>query len=321
MSKQVILHLGRPKTGTTAIQAFLRLNKGLLEANDIRYVGNLAPIAAPFPDYARFIQATSAEEYKEAIIKMRNLIASSKQSTFVYSNEIHYGSHKVLKAYKASVGPLPLTVILYLRRQDEDLQAQYMQRVVDPDVRETRDIGALERENLNLLKLLADYDSIFGKYKLVTRIYAKSSFLEGNIFKDFFHAAGFNFPENAQYPDKSTSNLSRGRLYIEILRLANQRRPPASHLKNMLEIDRYLGDSAFKDYGSGYGFLTQAEKRAIMDECSSTNAEVAQKYFDREDGILFEEAPEIELESQQQANDRADIQSEACRLYDLIFPE
>jgi hypothetical protein len=321
MTERVILHLGRPKTGTTAIQAFLRLNKSQLEENDISYVGNLAPLATPFPDYARKIQAASPEQYQAAIKKLQNVITARKQETFIYSNEIHYWSHKVLRAYKAAVGTLPLTVVIYLRRQDEDLQAQYMQRVVDPDVRETRFIGDIERHNLNLLQLLTDYNAAFGRHKLVPRIYAKSSFYAGNIFEDFFHAAGLQFPRPAQYPDRSTSNISRGRLYIEILRLANQRRARETHAENMSKIDAFLGDNAFKSDSSGYSFLSEIEKNAIMEDCLATNTEVARKYFGREDGILFEHRPLTENDQETIRAEHVKMQDEANRLYDLIFTD
>ncbi|MFN9546843.1 MAG: hypothetical protein ACK6AD_07205 [Cyanobacteriota bacterium] len=321
MTERVILHLGRPKTGTTAIQAFLRVNKSLLAENDIHYVGNLAPLATPFPDYARMIQAASPEQYQVAIKGFQNVIAACQQTTFIYSNEIHYWSKKVLKAYKAAVGTLPLTVVLYLRRQDEDLQAQYMQRVVDPDVRETRWIDEIEKHNLNLSQLLSDYDSVFGRYELVPRIYAKSSFLHGSIFEDFFFAAGLRFPEPVAYPDRSTSNISRGRLYIEILRLANQRRPRETHALNMSKIDAWLGDEAFKSQSSAYSFLSKAEQNAIMEESAETNAEVARKYFSREDGILFEHHSLTENGQETIRAEHEKIQHEANRLYDLIFTD
>jgi hypothetical protein len=321
MTERVILHLGRPKTGTTAIQAFLRLNKSLLEDNDIHYVGNLAPLAAPFPDYARKIQATSPEEYQLSIRKLQNAIAARRQSTLIYSNEIHYWSHKVLRAYKAAVGALSLTVVIYLRRQDEDLQAQYMQRVVDPDVRETRFIDDIEKHSLNLLQLLTDYDSIFGRYKLVPRIYAKSSFCNANIFDDFFSATSLPFPETAIFPDSSTSNISRGRLYIEILRLANQRRPPETHAENMSRIDQYLGDEAFKSNSSEYNFLSRAEQDAIMQEYAEINSQVARKYFGRNDGLLFDPRKLTDAEQQKIRPDNDQIQADASRIYNSIFKE
>jgi hypothetical protein len=321
MTKRVILHLGRPKTGTSAIQAFLRLNKNLLEENDVSYVGNLAPLASPFPDYARKIQAASPEQYQAAIENMQNAIEARKQSTLIYSNEIHYWSHKVLKAYRLAVGTVPFTVLLYIRRQDEDLQAQYMQRVVDPDVRETRLVNEIDQYNLSLSRLLSDYEGIFGGHRIIPRIYDKSSFYHGNIFEDFFMAIGLKFPESALYPDRSTSNISRGRLYIEILRLANQRRHPKTHADNMSRIDKYLGDKAFKSDSSGYGFLSKAEKDVIMEKYAASNIDVARKYFVQNDGILFANGISAEYVEEATRPDYATIQAEAIHLYGLIFAD
>ncbi|MEA5415571.1 hypothetical protein VB757_10595 [Synechococcus sp. BA-132 BA5] len=313
--------MGRPKTGTSAIQAFLRLNKNLLEENDISYIGNLAPLAMPFSDYARKIQAAPPEQYQASIIEMRNAIAARMQSNLIYSNESHYWSRKVLKAYKAAVGTLPLTVVLYLRRQDEDLQAQYMQNVVDRDARESRSIRDINKHTLNLLQLLSDYDEVFGRYNLVPRIYDKHGFYNGNIFEDFFLATGLQFPESAQYPGKSTSNISRGRLYIEILRLANQRRKPNTHADNMSRIDEYLGNNAFKSDGSDYSFLSRSEENAIMEEYAATNSEVARKYFGLDDGILFRDRSLAENEKEMNCSDDATMQADANRIYALIFPD
>jgi hypothetical protein len=321
VSKRVILHLGRPKTGTTAIQSFLRVNQPLLRDNDIDYLGNLAHLAAPYPDYARKIQAASAEEYVDAIRDMQNVIASSEKSILIYSNEIHYGSRKVLRAYKAAVGALPLTVILYFRRQDMDLQAQYMQGVVDAEVRETRRITDLERTNMDFLQLLTDYDSIFGHYDMVPRVYGGSSFFRKNIFEDFFFAAGLVFPASANYPDRSMSNISRGRLYIEILRLANQRRPKPSHAENMAKIDQFLGDNAFKSERSDYSFLSKAERNAIMEEFEEINSQVARQYFGRADGALFDPQPLMAEDEDQIWVENDAIEAEANRIYELLFKD
>jgi len=321
MTKRVILHLGRPKTGTTALQAFLRLNKPLLETNDISYVGNMAPHAIPFPDFARKIQAASPAQYQTAIKRMRNFFLGRKQSTVIYSNEIHYWSHKVLKAYKAAIGTQNLTVIIYLRRQDEDLQAQYMQGIVDPDVRGTKLISEIDRHNLNLLKLLSDYDTIFGVYELVPRVYSKSSFVNGNIFDDFFVAAGLPMPEAVEYPDRSTSNISRSRLYIEILRLANERRPASSHAENMLKIDQFLGEKAFKSDKSGYNFLSIAEQNVLMNEFAENNAEVARKYFGRDDGILFDGEPSSSTINDHSMLNIDNPAEEAGSIYETIFKD
>jgi hypothetical protein len=40
---------------------------------------------------------------------MQNIIKARRQSTLIYSNKIHYWSHKVLKAYKLAAGTVPLT--------------------------------------------------------------------------------------------------------------------------------------------------------------------------------------------------------------------
>jgi hypothetical protein len=319
MTEQVILHLGRPKTGTTAIQSFLRLNRSRLETQGISYVGNFAPLAKPYPDYARMLQASSPGEYQDAIRRLKAAILSRPQPNLIYSNEIHYCSHKVLRAYKAAVDTLPLVVVVYLRRQDEDLQAQYMQRVVDPDVREMRTISDLDKRNLNLLQMLTVYDEIFGAYKLVPRIYGKSLFYQKDIFSDFFFATGLSFPEGSTWPDRSTSNISRGRLYIEILRLANQRRPRETHEDNMARIDQFLGAESYKPSASGYNFLSMSEKIAIMEEVDAANAEVARKYFGREDGILFENQPESGDDLEIHRPDSAQIQNEAEYLYSNIF--
>lgn len=287
MDSTIILHLGTGKTGTTAIQAFLRANKQFLESEGVRYLGNLAPQARGFPDYARYLQATQGDDFLYAQSDLSRVFHSCpKHKAMLYSNEIHYESVKVLRAYRVAIGSNPFKVVVYLRRQDEFLQAHYAQSVVDPTVRETLPIQEIAF-NPDHYALLDTYSKIFGKNNIIVRVYEKSGFPNRDLFQDFFESCRLPWKPDLVRPNKSLSNESRSRMFIELLRIANSRLPEERHSEVVSTLEEYLGEKANKKSSDAYSFFTEYEMTAIMDRYSATNSLVAQEYLGRKDGTLF----------------------------------
>jgi hypothetical protein len=283
--KQVVLHLGTGKTGSTAIQNFLRINSPALRNNKIIYVSKLEKFTDGQTDYAKYIRRSDPESYKLSIERLRFLFSVvDAEYRLIYSNELFYGNKKVLSAYRAAIGKIPFKVILYIRRQDEFMQAHYSQLVVGQDVREIKDFREI-RFDPNYFELLKLYKEVFGKENLIVRRYDKDRFVENNLFADFSSAIDLTNWQSFKKPAKKDSNESRSRKFIELLKIANSKFPKEKHAWAIQMIEKHLKGDAYRNKSESYSFLSREEAALVMSRYERSNRLVANEWFG--EGELF----------------------------------
>src|SRR5262245_44821842 len=138
-SKHCWLHIGAPKTGSTAIQRFLTASRETLAARGCLYP-QAACRARGHPDLAFLARggyphwATPQERDLDALVAdLRNEIESSPQPNIVLSSENFYllcpaeGAAALMR--RIGFAPDRITVVAYLRRQDEAAMSWYNQAV------------------------------------------------------------------------------------------------------------------------------------------------------------------------------------------------
>lgn len=297
----------------------MRLNQDTLASRNVLYIGNLRSISGSHSDYARRLQDSSEQDYQQAISQMESLISNAGDQILIYSNESHYATQKVLHAYKEAIKGIPLQVIFYLRSQDQWIQAHYMQSVLSAPVREFQTIlEFIRRQNLRYSRLISLYEKIFGAQSLSPRVYDSKYFVGGNIFSDFMNSINLPFDATMKLPAREQSNLSRSRLFIEILRIANANKPKKSHAANILRIQKFLGDSGIKSGMSNYSFLTDRQRLDLMSDLADSNASIARRYFNRESDTLFN-VPEVTEGGKEAEENSFIIHEQALTMYNNIF--
>jgi hypothetical protein len=237
------LHIGAEKTGTTAIQRLLQINRKRLEAKGVlfpRTPGSLShvglAVAAQDDDKRDELRVASGVETTEAIYRARRALAAglrrevgaSTAHTVIFSNE-HCSSRltsvsEIERLYRMlrplSVG---ITIVVYVRRQDELLARHYSAYI--------RSGGT---EKLTLKKeedrrwyydhwpMIANWVAVFGRAEVVVRRYHRRWLVAGDAVDDFCAVVGIDPPsEGSDLERPPRENESLDANACEFLRLFN----------------------------------------------------------------------------------------------------
>lgn len=313
--KRLILHVGTMKTGTTAIQAFLKQNGALLEEQGICYPMDFGTFAHANPNrngnfLMRAAQGRAIPGYKSGHLKKHvpQAIEQFKKhvadfDTVILSEEtlwrcgvLYEGYWDALKAIVEACGIEQTDVIVYLRRQDGYAESRWRQWVKGlVDYTQTFEEYCADTKQMKPTDYKLGLDLIaqtFGKDHLTVRVYDRAAFPDHDIVKDFLLAAKIAPDERFDYKvrSKRAKNDSLSEDYTELKRLANM--APSYHKggSNYYKQPALSAMGAIDGSGSKW-HMNSEERAAFMETYREGNAAVAREYLGREDGVLF---PEVE---------------------------
>lgn len=186
-------------------------------------------------------------------------------------------------------------VVVYLRRQDHLLGAQYIQFIKGCGVPDL-DMEAFSHSfapRLDTHGLLAHWQSAFGREQIHLRLYERQA-MPGGIVQDFFqHVMKEPIPNDCQEPalDAETVNLSLQRDFVEYIRILNRRRASG---RNIFDRSSVL-EAALRFRSASQGpvgiaaWLSPAQRRALLARYALGNSMIARDFLGRDNQPLFSE--------------------------------
>ncbi len=224
LARNIILHIGVPKTGSTTIQKFLTENAERLPAMGYAYLKSLGQpnntglvlhcrdfkaraktgrdlryrhgirSEADLAGYRSKLEAELAAEIAALPENVETVIMSCELCARLEENEI--------QRLKALIAPFAssIKVLLYLRGQDEIIRSSYTTTLrVGYSGSFARWIeDEMEKDMFQFDRLLGKWARVFGENALIVRLFRRDMFKNGDFVQDFCNAAGF----------KDISNLS-----------------------------------------------------------------------------------------------------------------
>lgn len=303
--KRIIIHIGRPKTGTTALQAFFAGRRSLLKERGIHY-----PMASPetMPnckvghtpyslEIAHILHSHKLAKWKgDARAEIEATLQKSLASLLTRVEAAACETVLISNEHLLGLGPkllIPLladyhvTVVCYIRRQDEIIQSAYIQQVRSPLLRSTGTIHDLIKQphfinRFDYHEKLMDWGEAVGLENMVVRVYDKKSLSDG-IVADFFKAVGIPLSQATKAQAK-IMNPGISRLAIALLRTLN--RVPMTRRMHLLT-QHYVTKLFARPLHQPHVLLNAEEKHKIMERFEDSNQAVARLYLGREDGELF----------------------------------
>ena len=301
-NKSCLLHIGAPKTGSTALQKFLAANRHVLtrlswEYPDVNLRGfghhDLAFLVGEgYPDWALSQERTFDE-------LLRDLMSSvAESSRIIISSENFYlfpnpkGVAKMLR--KGKFPRETVKVVVYVRRQDDALVSWYNQVVKAQGY--TGSITECIADNRDLWDYatrLEAWSDVFGRDNLIVRPYQTKELVEGDIRRDFLWVAGLP-PEVFDWSEGLT-NTRINRDLLEFQRLVNQLPlSPPEKRRFHKELISLTSATAMMGLFDDSPLLTSSQRRRIVSTYADSNARVAKYYLDRHE--LFDENMSAEPE-------------------------
>lgn len=289
-----IVHIGAPKTGTTLLQKVLfenratLLNRGVLYPEvSLRGYGHhdLAfLLAGGYPDWAIAQPRPLSElgrELAEATTRHVGATVISSENFFLFPSP--EGLHALLAQAGFAAGRI--TILAYIRRQDDAHESWYNQRVkaqgetgsIDESVARWHDLWDYETQ-------LGRWTAVFGDKNIVVRPYERSQLKAGSLVEDFFDRIGVDPSGFALSDNRVNTGLNRD--ILEFQRLLNQL--PLSALEKR-RFHHDLIALTTETVGTGLfdetPLLDTRRRREIMASYRASNAAVAQRYL--AGGALF----------------------------------
>lgn len=290
MTKPTIyIHLGMPKTGTSALQAFFTTNVDLLRRDEIHY---------PFPHgFFQEYQTSSGNGLKISTIQGKNTLVQIKNtlddvlshgcSNILFSSEELFFDNDLFSFLKEE--GYNVKCIIYLRRQDSFLNSVCLQLIKN---HKKTEFNYNEWEGhayySNKLKFL---EELFGLANVIVKPYEKQQFIGGSIFSDFLSIFGVELTSEYALPEK-TVNPSLSPNYAELKRVCNTLPFSEDKLRNTFLDSLWtlsVQESGGKPFSNFYIFSPK-ERCDIMARYAEDNAAIARHYLGREHGQLFYDA-------------------------------
>lgn len=241
-SRRLVLHIGAPKTGSTAIQRFLRVNAHELATRHATHVParffhqrvrmlNVFAHGEGATDRDLKLLGISRSELGQRLeayaATVRSALGGRAWPLTVISSELLFGLHRpqIQRVHDLLAGLFSnVTVVVYLRRQDELEVARWLQGF------KRGTAGSQSRAPFDPYRLWRDYRAVledwmavFGDHALTVRIYDRIDFPDGDIVQDFLRL--LDLPLTVRMVVPREVNPTWGLEQIQLARLMNKRFP------------------------------------------------------------------------------------------------
>ena len=304
--KTLFLHIGMPKTGTSAVQRFFADNRELLSEEGflypdfgLRYEG----IGVNRNAHWLHKQGYNEDEAQECFEKLRTwseqydrILISDEgiwNQNFHDQNFWEEGFFPWLKSRLEEIG-MELHVIVFLRRQDE-LFYSYWSQMVKERSTETFEACLQKRETpfwknrLDLEQNLREVENTVGLDHMTVRVYQPARYKEDShiLIRDFLDAAGVKDDKEWKVLDRRV-NISLTDVPLEVCRRMNQ--DPSIQVQKlfaygMLKKVQQEREEAGKDLRRPV--FTVEERSELLRPYAEGNKRVAERYLKPEEAELL----------------------------------
>ncbi len=335
------LHIGTPKTGTSAIQKFLPLNEASLNEKGFCYpdLGYTFPgigvnrnghflvyrqkLKGEDRQKEKEIRAYEDERFYEGLDKLKEI--SKKYPNIILSDEnIWNGYWKrenfwfELKNALTDRG-IDLKVIVYLRRQDLLIESYWSQQVRETSqmsFKEYVDSDKYSYFKLDYFGRLEEISKAVGSENIIVRAYEKQQYNGGSLISDFLSVLGIELNSGFRSVD-IVANTSLYGEFLEVKRILNSMECFRTKMNWAVKYLRAVQEEKRNSIGlSKCENFTYDEQVAFLKRYEEGNASVAEKYLNRGNGVLFyDEIPKRKREVQ--SYDKEDLVRICGRIMEL----
>ncbi|MCP4476131.1 MAG: hypothetical protein GY821_16545, partial [Gammaproteobacteria bacterium] len=303
--KQLYIHIGTHKTGTTAIQKFLSANSDYLLKHGVLYPG----FCRPGEHHASLVTRYSRELNRAVnrIIDEKEMVLLKKE----FDNEVERsGAKKIILSSEELFVPLEkqqwqfirtlcsnyeVFVIVYFRRQDKFIISYYNQEIKYFSRTKLPLLSVLGQEQSFLKELLDNYENVLSVWSdIVGDDHIAVVPYEGKIRNDvvthFLEYIGIENRTEMSKPE-NRENISMPCTLIKLKRLINsaaEEEVSPYHTLDFMELAKWLNTLRASDGRkvSNPSPLSPQKRREIIAQYEVVNKRIAQRYLGREK--LFE---------------------------------
>ena len=280
MEKEIIFHIGYPKTGTSFLQNLFedKNNSNILDELSLGYSRHINK--SNYLEEVKFINECSDVELSSNI---DSWFKKKRCQRLLISNEayIHLNSQGIKTLFNATKKIAQPKVIIYLKRQDLLCESSWKQwglkhHSFDVEFKKFTTIGVMYSE------LLDAWAEVFGLENIIVRIHDREKLKKGIAF-DFFRALGIEYKEINLPKKPVNSGFSKHALEVAYLSRDLMEDEHDNSINDLLS--KYsIGE---KGIYTGYDLLNNKQRKEIIDFHKEDNTYVLRKYFNNQFPELF----------------------------------
>jgi hypothetical protein len=294
-SATCVLHIGTPKTGSTAVQCFFCENRERLIECGILYPGSIERghahhdlaflSSGAYPEWASS-QPRSLTQLLEAVIAEAEQCPSPCKLLLSSENFYWLAEPEPVRDMLSALGHAPdrTVVVVYLRRQEDAIESWYNQLV------KALGYSGSFRESLEDFESLWDYASrlerwadIFGRDQIIVRTYPDDAHGKFDVRRDFANLIGIE-QESCTY-SSSHPNERLVRDVLEFQRIINRLPLPTidkrRYHKQLIALSGSASGATLQDAP----LHSAATRRLIRERYAEGNRAVATTFLGRD--MLF----------------------------------
>jgi Sulfotransferase domain len=290
MPKKLIVHIGANKTGSTAIQKFLSMNKPALHAEGIIIPDNEFRIANKIQGYHAFgfqkLLQSPLEGRKQLEDAIAALDAAHPRATAILLSAENLAANPAAPSlFEDLVKRYDTKVIIYIRRQDEYILSTWQQW----PSKISADFWAWVISVVGMLgdwrAYLKNWETVIPRDKITVRILERSKLEGRDVVADFYSMLGISKPLSTLIYPKGTANPSFSFAIMDLVK-GNELIFRNAHDNDFYNfVVRMTGNKYLKN--ARQSPISILQRRSIMERYKKQNNWVKKNYFPHIDGELF----------------------------------
>ncbi len=290
--RRLWIHIGTPKTGSTAIQRYARAHQDYLSDHGIDFLvrGRLGS----YNDLGVFLRGQKWRAAAEIGAGIRRRIARSPAECFVLTSEMFTGVDPArLRSALALEEPFETRIVGYFRRQDRYLESAYKQKL------KTGRIAAGFQNYLDrfgtrggeYLRIVDGWQAGFPEAEFLFRRFEPGALARGDVVHDFMALLGLDIEADANPPTGEIANPTPSIDVLDLMQIVaalpgvDARR--VFRAMPVAELPRFAGRA-----------MDNATARALLERFAQDNEALRQRFFP-DDPALFStddlDGPEPEI--------------------------
>lgn len=318
------LHIGMPKTGTTALQSYVRRNKAQLADVGLHYMeaGRRRAEGSDRLAISHNPIAFYINQSNKPMDPFRELMATEYQmygdQTCLVSSEMYYSCDltRLAQAF-AEIPAREMRITFYCRRYSDFFEADYKQRAKNGRL---ATIGsAFVRDRLATIKANPDSFSFSAKtqqirqafpgVEIVPMLYNRAQMVQGHVVDDFLSRIGVALPDGGAVD--RPSNLSQSRAASEAFGIVSRAmgRKQSRQLRRQVASDPVM----IRRYD-----VLEPDERAWLDQYLTTKDVAFQQEFFPDRPGLFDPV-ELSEEDQKFRRDTPEEYEALRRASEIVF--
>lgn len=293
--KELYLHIGTHKTGTSALQQFFAANRKRLgrqgiiypydrgggggEAGHFRLWWSLQAVRGKGDDRYPADLGSSEQEWQAVLSQ------SGNGRLLISAEGLWNCKPEDIAKIKTMTADFPVTIVVYLRRQDLLAASVYNQ------LAKTRGQAMTDYKPsqyaLNYADMLQRWSAAFGKEKVLVRPYERGQFYKNSIFADFMHHV-FDLEVPADYTiPQGNVNARLHRIAFEYKQCINFLPMSVDLKRSTLEPLMSVSDVFYREGRADASLFSPRDQLELLGQYTGVNETIAREYLGRADGRLF----------------------------------